>query len=77
MEKKGNILSQLAILSDLLENANMESTKTTVTYELNKSEFTRLYNIMYVNSKEKTKLPKNRFQITIGLITFVFNMNNV
>ncbi len=77
MEKKGNILNQLAIISDLLEKANMESTETSVVFNMERAEFNRLYNIIYINAKNKTdKPPKNVFQVKIGNITMIFNTNS-
>ena len=78
MEKRGNILNQLAIISDLLENANMESKETSVVFNVERMEFNRIYNIIYVNAKDKTENPpKNTFQVKIGEITMIFNTNNV
>ena len=39
MEKKGELLNQLAIISDLLEKINTETISRTVVLELNKEEF--------------------------------------
>ena len=39
MEKKGEILNQLAIISDLLENVNLESKLTSVIFMVEKEEF--------------------------------------
>ena len=39
MEKKGEVLNQLAIISDLLENVNVSNMSSTVIIELNKEEF--------------------------------------
>ena len=42
MEKKGELLNQLAIISDLLEKINTETISRTVVLELNKEEFESL-----------------------------------
>lgn len=77
MEKKGNILNQIAIIADLLENVNLESTNTTVIFNLERSEFTRLYNIVNKKSNQIGKMPKNTFNLNVGLVTFIFNTSNV
>jgi len=78
MEKKGNVLNQLAIISDLLENVNMEVAEISVTFNVNKEEFNRMYNTVYLKAKDKNvKPPKNTFQVKIGNITMIFNTNNV
>jgi len=77
MDKKGKILNQIAIISDLLEKANLTAENITVNFDVDEDEFNRIYNTMYVNVKEKPKSPKNTFFIIIGSIRFVFNKNNV
>jgi hypothetical protein len=39
MEKKGELLNQLAIISDLLENINLETQSKIIVIELSKTEF--------------------------------------
>lgn len=77
MEKKGNVLNQLAIISDLLENMNMESTDTSVIFNVERAEFNRMYNMVYLKAKEKSTYPKNTFQAKIGSVTMIFNTSNV
>ena len=78
MEKKGDILNQLAIISDLLEKANMESKTTIVTFALEEKEFHGVFNIV---SKKVPRLIgneiENTFSVKIGEIEFVFNMSSV
>ena len=62
MEKKGDVLNQLAIISDLLEKINLDTLSTTIIIELNKVEFEK---------------PKDTFSITIGNADIVFNTSNV
>jgi len=77
MEKRGNVLNQLAIISDLLENLNMVSTNTSIVFNMERTEFNRMYNIVYLRAKEKSTPPKNSFQAKIGNVTIIFNTNNV
>ena len=39
MEKKGELLNQLAIISDLLEKANINSITQTIMFELDENDF--------------------------------------
>lgn len=77
MDKKGKILNQIAIIADLLEKANLMADGITVTFDVNESEFVRIYNTMYVNAKKKPEPPKSTFNINIGDIKYVFNKNSV
>ena len=43
MEKKGELLNQLAIISDLLEKVNAETKSTTIVFELSNMEFDRVF----------------------------------
>ena len=40
MEKKGELLNQLALISDLLEKANVDAKSKTVIIELDEKNFT-------------------------------------
>jgi CRP-like cAMP-binding protein len=43
MERKGDILNQLAIISDLLEKINAETKSTTIVLELSNQEFLKAF----------------------------------
>ena len=43
MEKKGELLNQLAIISDLLEKVNAETKSTTIILELSNQEFIKAF----------------------------------
>jgi hypothetical protein len=77
MEKKGEILNQLAIISDLLENANIESKSSTIIIELNKVEFEKTFEIVKKKYSKKIDTPEDTFTIAIGNVDIVFNMSNV
>ena len=77
MEKKGEVLNQLAIISDLLENVNVNNMSSTVIIELNKEEFENVYQIIQKKYGSKMERPKDKFTITIGMVDFVFSKNNV
>ena len=76
MEKKGEILNQLAIISDLLENINLIAESKSVIIIVSKNEYYKISKI--VEKKTKSKLNRNeKFSIKIGDIDFIFSMNNV
>jgi len=77
MEKKGNILNQLAIISDLLEKINAETKSTTIVIELSNEEFGKIFEIIQKKYGMKMEKPKDSFNITIGLTDIVFNTSSV
>jgi hypothetical protein len=76
-EKKGDILNQLAIISDLLEKVNIEVKNTSVLLEVTDEEFDRVRK--YISIKQKVDLEDDEsvFSIVIGEIDFVFSKNSV
>jgi len=77
MEKKGDILNQLAIISDLVERLNLESTSKTIVLNLDQVEFDRVYKIIKEKTKDNMGEVKGSFAISIGEVDIIFNMNNV
>lgn len=77
MERKGDILNQLAIISDLLEKINAETKSTTIVLELSNQEFLKAFDTIQKKYGMKMEKPKNSFNITIGLVDIIFNTNNV
>lgn len=77
MEKKGELLNQLAIISDLIEKTNMESDSATIVFELSKLEFEKVFNIVQNKYGKKTELPSETFTLTIGKVDVIFNTSNV
>jgi CRP-like cAMP-binding protein len=77
MERKGDILNQLAIISDLLEKINAETKSTTIILELSNQEFIKAFDIMQKKYGMKMEKPKDSFNITIGSVDIVFNTSNV
>lgn len=76
VEKKGDILNQLAIIADLLEKMNLESENRTIVIQLERKEFERIYKLIMEKKKTKPKKVNDTFTISIGVIDVVFNMNN-
>jgi hypothetical protein len=77
MEKKGEILNQLAIISDLLEKTNMQTISSTIILELSKVEFGKVFELIQKKYGKKIEIPNNSFTITIGMVDIVFNTSNV
>jgi hypothetical protein len=77
MEKKGDLLNQLAIISDLLEKINAQTESSTIVFGLSKDEFDKTFDIIQKKYNKKTEKPKDTFKITIGTVDIIFNMNNV
>lgn len=77
MEKKGELLNQLAIIVDLIENINANTNSSTIVFELSKMEFDRVFEYMEKKYDRRTSKPKNSFNITIGAVDVVFNTSSV
>lgn len=77
MEKKGEILNQLAIISDLLEKINLESETTSVIFMLKEKEFNDMFNKLAKKTKTKPEDLEDTFSLKIGEINFIFNKSNV
>jgi hypothetical protein len=75
MEKKGDILNQLAIISDLLEKANLETKEKSVLFTLDTKEFDKMYDVIVKKTKVKSNTIKNTFSVKIGEIDFVFSIS--
>lgn len=75
MEKKGEILNQLAIISDLLENANLESESKSVIFILKREEFDKIFDKVVKKTKVKFDTAEQTFTVKIGEIDFIFTMS--
>jgi hypothetical protein len=77
MEKKGELINQLAIIVDLIENINANTKSSTIVFELSKMEFDRVFDYIEKKYDKRIEKPKNSFNITIGKVDVVFNTSNV
>jgi hypothetical protein len=77
MEKKGELLNQLAIISDLLEKLNTNTESKTIVLNLKEEEFLRAFNLIQKKYGRRIEKPEKTFTITIGEVDIIFNMNNV
>ena len=77
MEKKGDLLNQLAIIADLMEKANIEGKTNTLLIELDQKNFVETF--IYVNKRHggAMKTPTDKFTIKIGVLDIVFSKSNV
>jgi len=68
----GDIMNQLGIISDLLENINLETEKVTVQIDLEREEFDELHTKV-IQKRGLFILPKKSFNVNVSGITFNFN----
>lgn len=80
MEKTGETLNQLAIITDLIEKVNFEFVSAKIVFNVNSNEFNNIYNYTarkngeeFVPLKDSTK----NFSININDVQVTFNRNNV
>lgn len=76
MEKKGEMINQIAIISDLIEKMNLEKISNTIIFELRDEVFNDTFN--YVNNKHNNRMtkPDKTFTMKIGEVDIVFNRNS-
>lgn len=76
MEKKGELLNQLAIITDLIEKANINTKSQTLILELDEETFMNTFNKIQERYGRKMDKPTGTFSIKIGQVEIVFNTNN-
>ena len=77
MEKKGELLNQLAIISDLLEKLNTNTESTTIILNLKEEEFLKAFDLIQKKYGRIIDKPEETFTISIGEVDVIFNMSNV
>ena len=77
MEKKGDLLNQLAIISDLLEKINTDTESMTIVLEMLNENFEKSFDTIQKKYGRKMDKPKSTFTINIGMVDIVFNKSNV
>ena len=77
MEKKGDLLNQLAIISDLLEKINCDIETNTIVLEMSEEEFMKTFQLIQKKYGRKMDKPQNTFSIRIGVVDIVFNTSSV
>jgi len=73
--KKGDVLTQLALISDLLEKVNMEASDTGVFFVVDREEFNRIFDLISQKAKIKLDQVNDRFSVQIGMVEYVFSIN--
>jgi hypothetical protein len=77
MTKKGDLLNQLAIISDLIEKLNADIKSNTLVFEVSKIEFEKIFQYLEKKNNQQPEIPKDKFTITIGNLDIVFSTNSV
>ena len=67
----GDVMNQLAIISDLLENINLDTNQIKVDIELSNEDFDELHNKV-VQKRGLLILPKKSFNMMVSGIMFTF-----
>ena len=75
MEKKGNIFTQMAVISDLFEKVNMESENTEVIFMVSNDEFERLFKVITKKANVQLNKVEDTFSVKIGVVKYVFRLN--
>lgn len=76
MEKKVNLLNQLAQISDLIEKCGVVSPSQSVLFEVSKVEFEKIYDMVTKMTNISGETPNNTLNIKIGSVNFIFSTNN-
>ena len=76
MEKKGDLLNQLAVISELIEKVNMDFENGTLVFELNNVEFNKTYDYISKKQNNKKTKPSNTFMVKMGNVDIIFNKNS-
>jgi hypothetical protein len=75
-EKKGELLNQLALISDLIENLNADIKSNTIIFEVSKVEFDRILEVIEKKYNRRGQKVKNSFTLSIGKVDVIFNTSN-
>lgn len=67
----GDVMNQLGIISELLDNVNLESNNVTVEFDLPSEEFDELHEKV-IKRRGFLQIPKKTFKLNISGIEFTF-----
>lgn len=76
MEKKGDLLNQLALIADLIEKCDVISPNQNVLFEISKVEFEKIYDIITRKTNVTGDMPNTMLNIKIGSVNFIFSTSN-
>ena len=79
-ENKGDILNQLAIITDLIEKVNFTFKTASIVFDVNKKEFNNIYNYTSRKTEDEFRPLKDddkNFSINISDVQIIINKSNV
>jgi len=77
MEKRGDLLNQLAVIADLIEKCNVNSPNQNVLFEVSKVEFEKICDTISKKINVSGSMPDSTMNIKIGSVNFIFSTSNV
>jgi hypothetical protein len=77
MEKRGDLLNQLAIISDLIEKMNLESESSTLTIGLDETNFKKTFDYICKMTGKKGERVEAAFTVKVGVVEITFNRSSV
>lgn len=76
MEKKGDLLNQLAIVSDLIEKLNIDAVSSAIVLEVPELDYYKTYDYVSKKQNKKSTNPGKSFTIKMGDVDIVFNKSS-
>jgi hypothetical protein len=77
-EKKGDLLNQLAIISDLIEKVNVDTNNSTVLFEVKEEIYEEIKEYLDTKYDQDIEDEDNgTFSIALGEVVFLFSKNSV
>jgi len=77
MEKKNELLVDLAQISDLFDKLKFKSKSKTVILEVDTEEYKKTFSFIQSKIGMNIELPEETFNVKVGDTDFVFNKSNV
>jgi hypothetical protein len=77
MEKKDELLVDLAQVSDLLDKLKIKPKFKTVILEVDTDEYKKMFSTIQNKFGMNMELPKDTFNVKVGDTDFIFNKNSV
>ena len=77
-EKKGDLLNQLALISDLIEKVNVNTNNSTVLFEVKEEIYEEIKEYLDTKYDQDIEDEDNgTFSIALGEVVFLFSKNSV
>jgi hypothetical protein len=77
MEKKGDLLNQLAIIADLIEKMNVNSANKSLLIKVDDKDFNNLFEYFQNKNDSKLSKPTDIFVINMESVEIIFSKNSV